>query len=601
MGIGRGTVQLLLVAACFATSGDPANCAEPEAPLETAKRLAASKEQKERVQALQWLKALAKPGTAPGDEALARYAGLCLRFHAEGDKNALAEAKRAFTDLKENSHSRWGLKATVGLLRVMAAEGKPEDAAKGFDRFLLGQGKDDAFIEAAYYLGCLHAESKDFKRLQMARQSLDYANKLLALHKNYYQGDLTDETIRGKLAWVNQQIHEMTIGPLNSAFAKAEAAKNAGKYDEAIKLYDWVVAEGPAHALADLSGLRICECLHLKGEQDAAIKQVRAFLAQKPQGPYRGQAHVLLGDILLEHFFDGEAAEHEYAAVLWPGHYDVRTGRTQKPPSGSLNATRPDESWGAVLADGHERYGLCLYMRREFDDAARHFEEELRLRPMRPFGKGQIASHMQCLLQMCRERKYPVYYHQHVMVGDRRAQTLLFLASAYAEMGRHEKALKMFQRVQGEEFAKSAGDLHRAYARMEEGECLRLLLREAEAIKVLGDFDKKYAAAPFAPMALMEKARIYLTLDDKKAARGTYQEVFSRYPNSQEAAQAIYLSGYTHYVMKEWAEALACFELLVSRHPECKQAKMVRSLEIPQAKAALAAPTGGREREGETR
>ncbi len=52
--------------------------AEPEAPLQAAKRLAASKEKKDRAQALQALKVLAQPGTAPGDEALARYGELCL-------------------------------------------------------------------------------------------------------------------------------------------------------------------------------------------------------------------------------------------------------------------------------------------------------------------------------------------------------------------------------------------------------------------------------------------------------------------------------------------------------------------------------------------
>jgi hypothetical protein len=70
-----------------ALAGTPADApVKPETPLETAKRLAASKEQKDRAQALQWLKTLAKPGAAPGDEALARYGDLCLRFHAEGNK-----------------------------------------------------------------------------------------------------------------------------------------------------------------------------------------------------------------------------------------------------------------------------------------------------------------------------------------------------------------------------------------------------------------------------------------------------------------------------------------------------------------------------------
>ncbi len=65
---------LLLCAAAGA-----GEAAKRETPLEKAKRLAASKEKKDRVEALAWLKALAGTGTNIKEEALARYAELCFR------------------------------------------------------------------------------------------------------------------------------------------------------------------------------------------------------------------------------------------------------------------------------------------------------------------------------------------------------------------------------------------------------------------------------------------------------------------------------------------------------------------------------------------
>jgi TolA-binding protein len=78
-------------------------------------------------------------------------------------------------------------------------------------------------------------------------------------------------------------------------------------------------------------------------------------------------------------------------------------------------------------------------------------------------------------------------------------------------------------------------------------------------------------------------------VDNKKAALETYQKVLARYPASKEAAQAIYLSGFVHYAMEEWEPALTCFNTLIGRYPDSKQAEMVRAVEIPAARAALAA------------
>jgi hypothetical protein len=105
----RALLVAILLSGAVSLAGTSASApAAPETPFDTAKRLAASKEPKDRVQALGMLRTLGQPGRPEGDEALARYADLCMRFLAEGEKNALPEAKRAFGELKEKSHSGRG-------------------------------------------------------------------------------------------------------------------------------------------------------------------------------------------------------------------------------------------------------------------------------------------------------------------------------------------------------------------------------------------------------------------------------------------------------------------------------------------------------------
>jgi len=174
------TATLILGAAA---GGEPAR---RETPLAKARRLASSKNKQDRILALKQLKALGKPGTTSGDEALYRYGELCLRFHGEGEGNALAEARRAFADLKKNAGSRWGLRGQIGLWRVLALEGKRAEAINKLVRFLGQKTRCERAVESGYYLGCMYAQSKnDVKQLKLALAALEYA---LSLHQKRLTG-----------------------------------------------------------------------------------------------------------------------------------------------------------------------------------------------------------------------------------------------------------------------------------------------------------------------------------------------------------------------------------------------------------------------------
>ena len=582
------------------------NGAEPETPLDTAKRLAANKKREDRAQALQLLKTLGKPGTAPGDEALARYGDLCLRFYSEGEKAGLEEAKKAFASLKDSAHSRWGLKSRIGLARVAAAEGQREEAIKALDAFLSSQGKDDAFVEAAYWLGVIRAEKKDdLKELQLALKALDYSLKLFSQHKGYYEGDLTEDAIRAKISWVHEHIREIKAGPLKLAFEKAERLKATGKYEEAIKLYEWIIKEDPEHILADCSGLRIGQCLFGLKKNSEALKHLAEFIKTKPLGAYRGHAHLELGDYWLEQEFRAACAEAEFGAILHPAKYSVPDpGKTpdfwkgaidpkvfQAQPATSISDEDPlaaeamqsvdparrkaliaaeiprdtHDTWGEVIPDAHIRLGIVTYMRADFKTADQHFSTSYQMRPDEKFGRG-IPSGMLLLAEKCRKRELPVPAYCLCSGGDR-ARVCLFLAGAYLEGWGTDKAMRLFERIGTGDLQKEANPEQVAYAICQMGECH---WNNGDGDKAR-DMWRKFTAKPYdqtraAPSALLKLGCTTFTKTQNPDDLKLLVAVYTKYPSSEEAPRALFQHACVIW-MREPRQAETLLRLLQNRYP----------------------------------
>jgi len=212
--------------------------AKQTSPLAKAKQLASSKDRDDRVKALRWLNALAKPGTTSGDEATYRYAELCLRFHREGEKSALEQAKKAFANLQKKAGSRWGLRGKIGLLRVQAIEGKRPEAIKGLDGFLARQTKceravakgkfdqavqnspDDKTLvravfshEGGHDIGMAHLPGGEkYKKYIMYTGGIDFVNGF----KAYCQGIDRNRTVfipgaRPNRAWVSGAVPSVRV------------------------------------------------------------------------------------------------------------------------------------------------------------------------------------------------------------------------------------------------------------------------------------------------------------------------------------------------------------------------------------------------------
>jgi TolA-binding protein len=480
--------------------------------------------------------------------------------------------------------------------RLAAGKGDRKQAIAGIDG-MLGGGREEGLVDAAYHLGLIQEEND----LKSAIKSYSYALNLFNdLSKDtYYVGFLTGSVIDSRLKNALQKQDELNKGEPRATYEKAQALQNGGRYAEAQQLYATIVREYAQHPLAHPSGYLIAECLRSQKKYREALKVADDFIFAMPDGPWRGQAHLMAGDILLDEYFDIGLAEWHYAGILYPGVFRLpEDGKKPVSPNGvfkpfdHLYDNNPNPEWQLVIADGCERLGLCLYMRRDFASAERYLGEELRLRQTKEIGGYKISSNMQMLLNMCRAKRSPVYFSQHVMQGDRRVQTILFLTSAYLEAGNTAKALSLLQRLNSE-FKNVCMPVHQAYARMEEAEALRLSFRFDESINAWEAFEAKFANAPMAPMALMGKASVLMTLNRQEDAIMTYQRIYDRYPSSTEAVRAMYYEGFIYYAKNESEKALQTYQRLLTRFAGSWEAKRVQEFEIPELVEKLAGQRKG--------
>ena len=577
------TATLILGAAA---GGEPAR---RETPLAKARRLASSKNKQDRILALKQLKALGKPGTTSGDEALYRYGELALRFHREGNRQGLAEAKRAFEELQKGAGSRFGLRGKIALWRVLAIEGKRKEAIKEMDRFLAIQTKCERAVECAYYLGCIYAGKKgDLGELKNAQRALGYA---LALHKSvgkYHKPLVSTKTIGARLAWVRKRIWEIQAGKLRVLFAKAEKLRKAKKYDAAVKVYRQIRREFPGHDLTELSGLRIPQCFFAKKQLKKAVTEAREFVALDPLGAYRGGAHLIIGDIQLEHLFNVKDSEPEFRCILDPNKRPTWVDPERRKliayrkldPKKTPASKAVHKTWKGVHYAAHERVGILEYIRRKFDVAAKHFETSARLKPVKGL-EQEPGIGMAEVAELCRKRKMPLD-EELLGQGDDRSRLVLFLGSVYIRGWKDDRAYRLFELVYKNEFKQATAD-QRAYARARMGAKHLYKGETKKALSMYKDTVKRFPKSRYAADALLQHASALSREGKLREALPYIDACYNKYPSTKWADWALYQRAFIAYRHEVAPVALQYYRKAIATYPRSTYADsakvMIKKLE----------------------
>lgn len=277
-----------------------------------------------------------------------------------------------------------------------------------------------------------------------------------------------------------------------------------------------------------------------------------------------------LGDVALEHRFDLRSALELY-------------GQLEETLAGGA----PDATWKDAEPDMHIRLGICAYVRNALDEAAKRFATAERLRPDTRWGEG-IAGGIGQFAEACKERKRLVP-SELTQGGDDRTRLVLLLGSVYTESWQDERGERLFARVAAGEFP--ATREQRAWARMKQGDCLRLMEwhdidRKEEALACWRDFERggPYANTSWADDALIRIGVLYCGKSATRA-RGLeyFKTVVTRYPNSDQASRAQLYIGMHLLWAKQYPQAIAEFKKLIAVYPQSIWAEQAQRELIPRA------------------
>lgn len=504
------------------------NGAEPTSPTAMARKLLNAK--RESITPNQLVGVLNALPIQPGQSDWAEGAFLAAELILKMDpQRSFQKADQLFARLEQQSSPPWQARGKIGRIRVKGGTGGDwATLAKELDALVksLTESNDESAVDAAYYLGATY---RQLKRHDGARDAFQHALKMHAFLKQYQPGNAYHGLIG--VDKINAAIKSLR-GPegkpkdaeseVEKTFAEARKAQLAKRYTRAFALYFSLLVHWPEHELAEQARFRIGECRLQDGDATGAARYFEQFVAASPNGPWRGHAHLLLGNIALLHSFDPDAAFAHYVTILDPSVQPQ--SRRKRGPSLRLSkeqlervplkADLGEKTWQEVHADAHRQIGILAFFLGLHELAASHLERSSELRPDLSFrSPGGVA----CLAELAKGKEEPLP-RTYLRQGDRRSQFVLFYASALVQAWDTEASLPLFERVYRNEFGHATPE-QRAYARFGMGDSyfIRGIETRPEAIKIYGEFlTPPLSGVQIAPRAVLALAVAHSVNADSK-------------------------------------------------------------------------------------
>ena len=173
---------------------------------------------------------------------------------------------------------------------LKALDKKPDEAIKTLEKMLqqAGGAPDETTAEAADVLAMLYMARGEQEK---AKKAVDFGLKCLQYHG--IKGGYVLALLRGRLN------SDFAAGEAKQLYNKAEKLRQQGKFVEAGQLFAQVLAAYPKNPWGHASGFRIGQCYVGLGRPAQAADWWQKFIKQSPAGPWRGQAHVAMVDLVL--------------------------------------------------------------------------------------------------------------------------------------------------------------------------------------------------------------------------------------------------------------------------------------------------------------
>jgi len=355
------------------------------------------------------------------------------------------------------------------------------------------------------------------------------------------------------------------------------AAKVPGAdYEKALESYALIIESFAQNPYAEAAKLYSAVCKVHMGEADQAIRDLKAFYKENPDGLYRGEALKIIGDIYLFHKWDQVNAEEAYnRSVTWLEAMKARSRilsdylvpeksrKVSKPPvrvkvlteEGEIQeiavpanalVNRNSSKWylDALRVKVEWRLGFLDVVVEKWDQAFEHFDQVYTHDTVIRSASNRNYFNAYDRLKIGKKQKGLIGVHEQLQGLTGKSKMVIVWADFLFAIEEFQASYDLFLRIQ--KYARAKGD---------ENEFLRGLLGEAVVAKHIGKMDtekerqeivtrmfdavQKKPRSPSAPALLSFCAR-YAVNDGEFSAGQYYEMVYTQYPNSYFGPRAMY-------------------------------------------------------------
>lgn len=406
------------------------------------------------------------------------------------------------------------LRAAIASAEVFAAKGDAAQAAKSY-QWALDLFERDRYLDAA-------------------------------------KSGISDEVLKQRMAGLGPQQATAKIGEDVALFRRAEEFRLKGDWLAAVKVYDELQKRFPASDTIPPATWGFGDCLLTAGRLENALQYWSDFIAADPAGPWRAQAMISLGDVLLERRFDLPAAKGyiDKAAAFYP---TCRDGQVA--------------GWADMGYAIHQRQGLLAYIDNQPTDAIAWFAKAALCNPPRSYrtANGNVPSGLDQLIDRLRrgDSLTPV----SVREGRSEAALILLLADIHQAADDLAKAEPLYRRIIENDHS-WIEQVANSTANGAVGSRLLPPLLPRQPVPKLNPTTAQLAWATY------QGARIAHTRFEFTKAIAAYLQVADGYKDSPWADAALVRAGILYFSnLRKPGEALTCFARVVAGYPQGEEAQ----------------------------
>lgn len=383
--------------------------------------------------------------------------------------------------------------------RALHFAGKYEDAVRVFEEQLKRFPDSKWSRKAKFGIGLAHARRGDYRSAEVAYR--EQARYLLSLDRK-------------------EEVAEIYLNLASVAYECGEETKDNNEYSKALQFYQKALEVGPKPKTRDKINLQIARSQNHLGRQGDAINVYANLVAKSTSGPIKLIARYELGDLYLQ------AGQHAAARKTWE------------------------------------------------DLLALHEGEDSKLLPKAAFRLAETynfpnpASEQDLELGVAALEEYLAKYPEHESVPEAHFQ----LARAFSSRGRGDDAvqalqsfLKIEQYASTDAYADARFLLGSIYA--QQNKFVEAIVAWSEYLSKHPTHSKWSEAQQRIINTQYQKAEFAYAEENYDEARKLWREFLVKYPVDSRAQQIQFRLGESFHQQKNWAAAISAWEQLASKFP----------------------------------